>query len=136
MEADGIDIHGEHHWCSRTDYMLDRLPMIQCQPNNFAAITTSTQSNDVWLLNSGASVHVVNDRSLFIEYKDAKSSVGTCQDGTALEIIGRGIVQIEVVSTTDVVTVLQLNNVAYAPKARCNLLSCALLACAGRISGI
>jgi hypothetical protein len=83
----------------------------------------TTLAKDTWLCDSGASVHITNDRSLFVSFRECSSKIGTCSDGSNLLVEGIGTIEIKIQSRFRPPIILTLGEVAYAPNSRCNLLS-------------
>ncbi|KAJ5644256.1 uncharacterized protein N7484_006763 [Penicillium longicatenatum] len=75
-----------------------------------------------WILDSGASVHVCNDRSMFTEYRDSISSLKTGDSKTPT--IGIGTVVMDGVNpVTRMTCKVTLSECQYAPTFPCNLVS-------------
>ncbi|SMR63769.1 unnamed protein product [Zymoseptoria tritici ST99CH_3D1] len=82
------------------------------------------------ILDSGASIVLVNDKSLFTDFREIRYTVGTANDPDALTIEGGGTVSFKLFDQEDPdePTILTLGNVAYAPDARFNIISVSYLA--------
>lgn len=94
--------------------------------NNFlalAGVREGSLSENTWLVDSGAQVHIVNDRSIFTKFAPLDMKIGTASEGQSLKIEGGGVVQITVETSSGEQCLLELNDVTYAPESRCNLLS-------------
>jgi len=88
-----------------------------------ARYTQSLKSTD-WILDTGASHHMCNDRTLFDEYKvntNPESTITTASSNTRAE--GYGTVTITAVQTDNSTIVLKLENVFHMPSLTVNLLS-------------
>ncbi len=83
----------------------------------------ASEERNKWLLDSGASTHVCNSRSMFEEIKPEKSSV-LVGDNNEVFVEGRGTVKLRVkANNTNIVNALILQNVAFVPKLGVNLVS-------------
>ena len=86
--------------------------------------SSSHQSTDAWLIDSGATCHICNNRELFIQYQTFKTpqkvSVG---DGYTLEAVGSGIVALTLELPDHKTKKCKLHEVLYVPKLTYNLLS-------------
>ncbi|KAL0413455.1 UNVERIFIED_CONTAM: hypothetical protein Sradi_1547200 [Sesamum radiatum] len=86
-------------------------------------IATTVQSND-WWYDSGATIHVCNDKNLFKDYEIAtegqKVLMGNANTAT---VLGKGTVEVHFTSGKK----LLLTNVLHVPEIRKNLVSAALL---------
>jgi hypothetical protein len=87
------------------------------------ASATTTTLVEYWICDSGASRHITNDSTLFSQLEPCKEAIGGCKQGSQLEIIGKGTIEIFVTNTAGKQVILELRDVQYAPNARCNLLS-------------
>ena len=88
-----------------------------------ARYTQSLKSTD-WILNTGASHHMCNDRTLFDEYKEntnPENTITTAGSNTRAE--GYGTVTITALQTDNSTIVLKLENVFHMPNLTVNLLS-------------
>lgn len=79
-----------------------------------------------WCIDSGATSHMTSDRSIFVEYEDFKSTVGTAKNNISLNVIGRGKV---VCPINGVNTIFE--GVLHIPELSSNLLSPGKLSSAG-----
>jgi hypothetical protein len=110
---------GHMRTSNRTDYP------IHISPNTWLAMSgvVPNITKNSWLCDSGASVHIVNDRSLFVEYSPHTQNIGTCSDNKDLLVKGKGTIEIQVSSPEQKPITFRLGEVRYAPNSRCNLFS-------------
>ena len=88
------------------------------------ALSTSTGLYDSWIVDSGATCHMCNDRSLFIELRKLDNPLEvTLGDGYNLDAIGRGVVVPETKLPSGRTKRCKLQDVLYVPKLSYNLLS-------------
>ena len=73
---------------------------------------------DDWCVDSGATSHMTNDRSIFIEYEDFKSTVGTAKTDVNLNVVGRGKICCKINGQNTV-----FEGVLHIPELHSNLLS-------------
>ena len=90
------------------------------------------QRTNEWCLDSGANRYVVNDRKWFVTNTTCDSSIGTA--GHRLGVQGVGTILLPIRTDIGIITVT-LDDVLYAPDARCNLLSQDLIAEDAGLSG-
>lgn len=83
---------------------------------------TPPLSSNQWVLDSGATSHIVNDRSLLHDYTDATIVVHTSEKGRTTKAGGRGSLMLRVTDDTGAYE-LVLPNVIYDPTAFPNLVS-------------
>lgn len=75
-----------------------------------------------FLIDSGASAHMVHDKSLFSSLKFATRGRIKVADGSLIPILGCGTITVWIKTDTQPIS-LTLRNVAYAPKLHVNLIS-------------
>lgn len=85
-----------------------------------SAIQVSTKANDVWCYDTGASIHVTNNRALLSNYRPVVSSVMV--GNTETTILGYGELRITPTKSLDGTT-FPLKEVAYCPGFHINLIS-------------
>ncbi|KAJ5642646.1 hypothetical protein N7490_006646 [Penicillium lividum] len=92
----------------------------------FATVALSTEVDtkyrDQWVLDTGASVHVCNDRTKFTEYKEDPSYLRTGDNRTAIAGVGTATFTGRD-PTTGRPRVVNLYNCRYSPDFHCNLVS-------------
>jgi len=122
QDLEGKGIHGLHLEDNDNTQSFAHLKFSR---NGRVAMAGSkiTLPKDAWLCDSGASVHITNDRTLFTSFRACSSKVGTCSDGNSLPVEGTGSIEIRMNSPSRPPIILTLGEVAYAPNSRCNLLS-------------
>ena len=95
--------------------------------------STSHQSTDTLIVESGTTCHICNNRQSFIQYQTLKKpqevSVG---DGYTLEAIGRGVVALTLDLPDNQTRKCKLHEVLYVPKLTYNLLSVSKMTDAGK----
>lgn len=96
----------------------------------FAASSVPVDPNS-WILDSGANVYVCNNADWFKTLHMFDAEVSTAGQGSAMHIAGGGVVDLEICDGDGDPFKLTLNDVAYAPTSRCNLISVSKLAMAG-----
>ena len=86
----------------------------------------SMKGEAIWIVDSGATRHMCNDRKLFVNFNSlAEPRYITLGDGHTVKAVGRGVVLLRI-STNDVETnKCKLQDALYAPKLSFNLLSVA-----------
>ncbi|KAL0355682.1 UNVERIFIED_CONTAM: hypothetical protein Sradi_4015100 [Sesamum radiatum] len=86
-------------------------------------MATTIQSND-WVYDSGATIHVCNDKNLFKDYEIATEGQKVLmRNANTTAILGKGSVEVHFTSGKK----LLLTNVLHVPEIRKNLVSAALL---------
>ena len=84
--------------------------------------STSHQSTDTWIDDSGATCHICNDKQSFIQYQTLKKPQDvSVRDGYTLEAIGSGVVALTLDLLDNQMRKCKL--VLYVPKLTYNLLS-------------
>ncbi|KFX96088.1 hypothetical protein V490_03519 [Pseudogymnoascus sp. VKM F-3557] len=91
--------------------------------------------NDTWIIDSGANLHMTNVRSAFKSFTEMTYVVETAEDNASLQIEGVGTVILRLIAADGEVVELELTNVAYAPCARCSVVSLSALIEVGGLSG-
>jgi hypothetical protein len=86
------------------------------------------RSSSVWLADSAANMHVVNDPKWFTDFRSFDVDINTADNSAVLQVRGGGKVEVLLLNKDRQPIKLRLSNVAYAPKGRCNLLSLGILA--------
>ena len=84
----------------------------------------SLSGKAAWIIDSGATCHMCNDQSLFVEYESLKTPLKvTLGDGYKVDAIGRGAVMLNSVLPSGVCKRCKLHNVLYVPRLSYNLFS-------------
>lgn len=96
----------------------------------FATLEDPVQPN-AWILDSGANVYICNDATWFADLRYFDTSINTAGQGGAMRIVGGGTVKLVLQDGDGDDFTLTLNDVAFAPNSRCNLISVSKLAAAG-----
>lgn len=86
---------------------------------SFAVYEKSSQPQIKWILDSGATSHMVNDIKQFIEYKEIKNVKLNMANEDTINVKGRGIVKLKLESGH----IIKLLDVLYVPDLRSNLIS-------------
>jgi hypothetical protein len=101
----------------------------------FAALQGASLTPDTWLVNSGANLHMYNDRKWFTSLTQYNTQIETLDKCVPLQTRRGRPYKIPLVGKDGVINVLTLGEVIYAPDATCNLLSLSLLARKGKMKG-
>lgn len=88
--------------------------MPACNKNTFA---------DTWIVDSGATCHMCNNKELFIEYGSKETGTVSLGDGHPLETNGSGKVVLKMMLPNGEMKKCTLSDVLYVPKLSFNLLS-------------
>ena len=98
--------------------------------NESICLTMSNMPVDLnaWILDSGANVYVCNNASWFTTLYTFSTTISTVGQGSAINIVGGGIVELELEDGNGEPFKLTLSDVAYAPMSRSNLISVSRLA--------
>jgi len=86
----------------------------------FSCTPTNSLSN--WIIDSGASIHMCRNKSLFENLKASSSNFVRIANGAKIPILGYGNVTLKLSTQPDNFT-LKLSNVAYVPNLDINLIS-------------
>lgn len=87
------------------------------------ATNSARVQKDTWLADTGANSHIANDLKWFKNFLPFRQRIGTACNEEALKIEGGGTTYFLQETSTDESVELSLSDVAYTPKARCNLVS-------------
>ena len=92
---------------------------------NFATVEelNVAGANDLWIADSGASVHMCHEKKLFNNFVETTSSSVEIGDGTALPAKGEGDVLLKMILPNNKIQKVTLKNVLYVPDLNHNLLS-------------
>ena len=88
---------------------------------NIAFLSTNQnkcKQGNAWIIDSGATQHMCNDRSKFINFKSSTTSI-TIANNTKMKVVGRGDVRVK----TKTGSTFTLLDVLYVPQLASNLLS-------------
>ena len=84
--------------------------------------TLSLSGKATWIIDSGATSHICNDQSLFVEYESLKTPLKvTLGDGYEIDAIRRGVVMPNSVLPSGESKRFNLQNVLYVPRLSFNL---------------
>ena len=120
--------HGKEHLLQEN--LSDTKPM-QSPQSMIVALTVSHESKDTrFYLDSAPDVHMYNEKSSFSIYKEGNSSPVRTADHTELNVLGKGIVTLDVL-VDGKSEVVNFCNVSHAPELECNLLSVGTIEKAG-----
>ena len=96
-------------------------------------VSLNAGSHDSWIVDSGATCHMCNDRRLFVEFCNLEKPLEvTLGDGYDLDAIGRGVVLLETKLPSGKTKKCKLDDVLYVPKLSYNLLSVSKISDAGK----
>ncbi|KAK1050401.1 hypothetical protein LTR74_017041 [Friedmanniomyces endolithicus] len=87
------------------------------------------------IIDSGANICIFNDKSLFNDFRELRMPVGTAEEDSQIEILGGGTVTLHLVVAGEETVDIVLTAVAYAPSARCNIVSASWLAEKAKLHG-
>ncbi len=96
----------------------------------------SARSSDCWIIDSGATSHMSNNKELFVEYRELSTPEKvTLGDGRCLDVVGKGTVELKMVLPDNKKTKRhKLMNTLYVPKLSINLFSIAKVSKAGKVA--
>ncbi|KIW90700.1 uncharacterized protein Z519_08483 [Cladophialophora bantiana CBS 173.52] len=98
------------------------------QTSQYAATETDTRRNS-WLLDSGASVHIVNSLDFVVKSRPFSLEVGTADGEGSMQVLGEMTVKLPLISPDgERQTNLTIKECLFIPSSRCNLLSLSKLA--------
>lgn len=104
----------------------DKVNSVEESNDALFTVSTTDDSNSSgceWLIDSGATSHVVNNRHLFMKFDSHhKSQVDVANGGTE-SVCGKGTCSIEILNESGNVAQLKLSNVLFAPQITGNMLS-------------
>ena len=100
-----------------------------------SAVATGDTNTDSWLLDSGASQHMCNNKELFSNLVNICTSVKVeVGDGRSLTAVGQGSVVLKVNLPNNKVETRILNNVLYVPDLAYNLISVSQVTLGGKVT--
>lgn len=98
-------------------------PALTMMAIGLAAVNDGLDQSD-WLLDTGASHHICNNRRLFVTYEENASEEETIMTvGSKTRFTGQGTVHISVIKSDHQEIVVELKDVLYIPEIKINLLS-------------
>ena len=115
------EVHQTQIICnSISDSECNEIGLVICQ----VLSAVDSREADSWIVNSGATCHICNDRRSFVEIHTMKKPQDVMLgDGHALSAIEAGDVTLELVLRNGKTKCCRLHNVLYVPKLAYNLLS-------------
>jgi hypothetical protein len=126
-----FELHPEKHpagWIPFKDRNKDKdktklKPALTMMAIGLAAVHDGLDPND-WLLDTGASHHICNNRNLFVEYTENTNYEDTIVTvSSKTRFTGHGTVHITLLKTNNEAIVVELKDVLYMPDIQINLLS-------------
>ena len=96
---------------------------------------TNLSSSDEIIIDSGCNMYIANDIKWFTSIFYFDYTIETADKSASLQISGGGSAKFKVYNQDGESSTLHLTEVAYAPNARCNLISMSLLATKGGLMG-
>ena len=96
--------------------------------NAFLSNDHSVIPSNIWIADTAACTHIINNRALFTHLKPVDLLVGTADKGQNLKIEGAGTANITLMTQTGHPVDFSLTEAVYAPSSSCNLLSLPMLA--------
>jgi hypothetical protein len=91
--------------------------------------------SSMWIVDSGANICIVNNKNLFTDFRALEYEIGTADDGNGIQVLGGGKVTLTLCVDGEETADLNLTTVAYAPSARCNILSMSWIAEKSSLTG-
>lgn len=88
-----------------------------------ALVVGNFETQDTWLIDSGANMHITNNKKWFTQLYPLNVQIKTADGATSLDIHGGGTVKLALQKPNGETTTFSFSDVAYAPNGRCNLLS-------------
>ena len=96
--------------------------------NAFLSNDHSVIPANMWIADTAACTHIINNRALFTYLKPVDLVVGTADKGQNLKIEGAGTAKLTLMTQTGHPVDFSLTEAVYAPSSSCNLLSLPMLA--------
>jgi hypothetical protein len=95
-------------------------------------------TTDMWLADTGANMHIVNDMKWFKKdtFRPFDLRISTADGSTTLKIKGTGVVQLILKGPDGFPIKVSLSEVAYAPQGKCNLFSGGMFAKKAKVTGV
>lgn len=99
-----------------------------CNVPSCNTVTTASQyiTGDDWIVDTGATFHMVNDPIWFQDFYSLSQTVNTADGKGQMQVQGGGTVSLDLITDQGPVE-LVLTTVVYVPDLRCNILSTSLL---------
>lgn len=98
------------------------------QPRTLMMLNKQSVKSSTWIVDSGANICIVNDKELFTDFRALSYKIGTADDQLGISVQGGGKVTLSLCVDGEETADLELTSVAYAPSARCNILSLSWIA--------
>lgn len=93
----------------------------------------SGEKMNSWIVDSGATCHMCNNRKMFIEFESSQPiQEVTLGDGYSVEATGSGSVMLNMILADDKIQKCKLSNVLYVPRLSYNLLSVSMATQSGK----
>ncbi|KAK4325723.1 hypothetical protein Pmani_003666 [Petrolisthes manimaculis] len=89
---------------------------------------------NTWIVDSGATCHMCNNKELFVQYNDKDSVSVSLGDGHSLEALGSGKIILKMLLPDNKIQKCILSDVLYVPKLSFNLLSVSKSAKLGKVT--
>lgn len=114
------------HYCKKSGHIKSKcfkLKKVMANPEEKSLVAAAfvAKSQDDWLVDSGCSAHMCNNKDLFSELMDCNNVISIAND-EKLECLGKGTIRINAGNV-----VRNITNVLYVPKLSHNLLSVSCL---------
>lgn len=93
---------------------------------------------DIWLADTGANMHIVNDIKWFMKetFRSFDVNISTADGSTTLEVKGGGVVRLVLKSPDGFLVTVSLSEVAYASQGKCNLFSGGMFVQKAKVTGV
>lgn len=95
----------------------------QSESRNIAFTAASKRKSNVWVIDSGASAHMTNDRSFYSELEEFECGFITMADGNKSQILGEGKGVVKGIDSCGEIVNINIHNVRFVPGLSTNLLS-------------
>lgn len=93
------------------------------QQNEYLFNVISTETHSGWIVDSGATSHVTNNKRLFNTFDSSKHSLVTVANSNIESVNGKGTCDVSLVNESGKISDAKLSDVLYAPKIHGNLIS-------------
>ena len=95
----------------------------------------TARSSDCWIIDSGATSHMCNNKELFVDYRElTQPEKVTLGDGRSLDVVGKGTVELTMSLPNQETQRCKLMNTLYVPRLSVNLFSVSKASKAGKVA--
>jgi hypothetical protein len=78
--------------------------------------------SSIWIMDLGANICIINDKSLFTDFRTLEYKIGTTNDKNGIQVLGRGKMTLTLYIDREETANLNLTTIVYALSVRCNIL--------------